>query len=672
LTDASEHFYSDDPEQGHSDVRTRLKDAAYFFLGNSMILAAVQHAPSGDGTPLGLLIMDPEKPGAKRASLTMDPHNGLESTRVHIQYKGRVHTASERIVTGWEKTSLRSVVKVRWRTSVFLVRERFSCPDHNIPRLIREVEIKSRVPQLVKAVFKTGISGQSVSWSLSLNERIPQRFFVIYELAEQGLQIKMQRVKPKISPKENSPENSMPARVFFHHPLMDLLFTSSRNQLTAVIAKSGKVDAGIWQHNRESVRDNAMIARGLLQAGQPRRTRIILDRLLREFVQADGSIVDSSQVQETDEAELDQNGILLHTVRQYYAWSGDLEWIKSHWKTIQALANFPLRKKFRHNPSGLLVNQREFWGRRRFHGIRRGMELACQVFVSVGLDAAAGLAGCVGDLESSRCWEAESRRLKHTVLEDSSYGLVHEGCLIKRRGIRGSVQNNIQMEKHDKKPLDVPLSQPGKHELNPDSVTALSIALGFISPESPLAQRTLDELEQLWNQAWAGGGYGRYNVHSEPDSPGPWPFASLFIARANLEAGNEQTAWKVLRWLNSLPGAMAGTWFEFYGPCLSPPFPQVGIPPWTWSEVLQFIVCHMIGIRPGLESLTIQPNLLPGIHEIQANFPLRKRRLALNIIRSGEKTRIISNTGFEMLDGGGVVFDYGKEDIRIKINLPER
>lgn len=671
MIDAGEHFYADDPQEGHPDVKTRLKDAAYFFLGNGTILAAVQHAPAGEGTSLGLLIMDPDAPGLKRAALTMDPHSGLESTRVQIQYQGRNHTASERIVTGWEKTSLRSVVRVRWRTPVFLVRERFSCPDHNVPRLIREVRIKSRMPQRVQAVFKTGIPGRSVSWSLSLNERVPQTFFVIYQLNEKGLQIKMQPDKPKSKPRKESPENPMPARVLFHHPLMDLFFSSARNQLTAVISKSGKADAGIWQDNRERVMNNAMIVRGLLQAGQPRRARIVLERLLSEFVRSDGSTADSGRDRFPAETGLDQNGVLLHTLWQYFSWTGDLEWVKAHWRTIRALANFPLRKKIRHRPSGLPANQREFWERHHFHGIQRGIELSCQVFVSVGLDAASGLAALAGDEKSSRRWKSEAGRLKRTVLEDSRFGLVHQGSFIKRRGIRGAVQNNIRMTKDADIPKDMPLSRPGKHELNPDSSTALPIALRFISPESPLAQRTLDDLEQLWNQDWTGGGYGRFHIHSEPDSPGPWPFASLFIARANLEAGNKKSAWKVLRWLNTMPGAAAGTWFEFYGSRPSPPFPQAGIPPWTWSEMLHFIVHHMLGIRPGLESLTIQPRLLPGIQEVQANFPLRKKRLTLNIVHSGDKTKIISNTGFEMPNGGQAVFDYGEEDIRIKIILPE-
>ena len=52
MIDVKEHIYTDDPKVGHVDVRTRMKDAIYFFLGNGLIQAAVQIAPSGEGSPL--------------------------------------------------------------------------------------------------------------------------------------------------------------------------------------------------------------------------------------------------------------------------------------------------------------------------------------------------------------------------------------------------------------------------------------------------------------------------------------------------------------------------------------------------------------------------------------------------------------------------------------------
>jgi hypothetical protein len=60
MINVQEHFYDDDPSIGPPDVRTVLRGVNYFFLGNGLIQAAVQLAPQGEGTPLGLLIMDPE------------------------------------------------------------------------------------------------------------------------------------------------------------------------------------------------------------------------------------------------------------------------------------------------------------------------------------------------------------------------------------------------------------------------------------------------------------------------------------------------------------------------------------------------------------------------------------------------------------------------------------
>ncbi|MGD2123137.1 MAG: hypothetical protein PVJ76_15395, partial [Gemmatimonadota bacterium] len=70
--EVEEHFYRDDPSEGHPDVRTRLSDTDYFFLGNEHIQAAVQVCRSGEGTPLGFLVMDPTRFGPKRAALTLD------------------------------------------------------------------------------------------------------------------------------------------------------------------------------------------------------------------------------------------------------------------------------------------------------------------------------------------------------------------------------------------------------------------------------------------------------------------------------------------------------------------------------------------------------------------------------------------------------------------------
>ena len=101
-------------------------------------------------------------------------------------------------------------------------------------------------------------------------------------------------------------------------------------------------------------------------------------------------------------------------------------------------------------------------------------------------------------------------------------------------------------------------------------------------------------------------------MSSEPDSPGGWPFASLFVARAAVEAGLGDRAWRVIDWLGRVAGAAAGSWFEFYGERLSPPFPQVGIIPWTWAEMLAFGCEQVLGIRHEAGGLHVPPTPAAG------------------------------------------------------------
>jgi hypothetical protein len=84
-----EHFYADDPAHGPGDARTTLRDVDYFFLGNGLIQAAVQVAPAGDATPVGLLLMDPERFGPKRAALSFDPEAGIAATSLTLIDRGR-------------------------------------------------------------------------------------------------------------------------------------------------------------------------------------------------------------------------------------------------------------------------------------------------------------------------------------------------------------------------------------------------------------------------------------------------------------------------------------------------------------------------------------------------------------------------------------------------------
>lgn len=255
---------------------------------------------------------------------------------------------------------------------------------------------------------------------------------------------------------------------------------------------------------------------------------------------------------------------------------------------------------------------------------------------------------------------------------DPQYRLVDRRGFIKRRKIDGSVQEFINPLPEAQLPAGVPLAVGENHLLNPDASAALPVALGFVSPELPVVSATMSSLEILWNQTWEHGGYGRYHVSSEPDSPGPWSFPSLFIARACVETENLSNVWRILRWLNSVPGARAGSWFEFYGHRVSPPFPQVCIVPWTWAEMLILLIQHVVGIQPQEKYLRIRPRLLPGTKKIQASFPFKESRVNLEIKKgSREKSYGVRSSGRIIHSSEKEAhISYSKKELWIEVSQP--
>lgn len=640
--DVKEHEYADDPSRGHPDVRTNLPGTEYFFLGNGLIQAALQISAERRATPLGLLIMDPETLGPKRACLSLDSERGLAGTALTI-ISGRDRVAARHgrvLALRTEKEGI-PAVEASWSAAGFRVTESFFCPDRTRPRLIRTVRVLNTSRAARGLRLETGVKAAILSRTVRVSPGEERSFSIEYSLAGRGRAMTARCAWSE----QASPSPSAKAfwggaaQIRFHHPLLDHLFAAARHQLPAVVAGSGKLDGSIWQYNLEWVRDQAFVGEALASLGFPGTARSIFARIFDRSVAEDGSPFDSSRRRSPDECEFDQNGVLLSTLDAYASWSGDEDFLRSRWTRIRRVAEFPLRPEFRHRPSGLLHNRREFWERHSAHGIEDGVELAHPLFLARGLGSAAGIARVLGKRREAERWLRAGWRLRRAAFENGPFGLIEGGRLIKRRLVSGDVQREIVPEPNDLPPIPVPLFQPGRHLLDPDTSTALPIALGFLPPRGGTAKRTLDDLETLWNQRWTGGGYGRYHVSSEPDSPGPWPFASLFVARALFEAENDQKVWRVLNWLGRVPGGKSGSWFEFYGPRPVPPCPQVGIIPWTWAEIVFLLIRHMLGVRPALDGLLLRPRLLAGIDRVDAELPMRGRVLKLEVERGGPKTR---------------------------------
>jgi hypothetical protein len=191
----------------------------------------------------------------------------------------------------------------------------------------------------------------------------------------------------------------------------------------------------------------------------------------------------------------------------------------------------------------------------------------------------------------------------------------------------------------------------------------------MVSPTDAVAGNTLRWVEQLWNQRWQFGGYSRYNVSSEPDPPAPWPLASTLIARAYAEVGDSDKVWRVIRWLRNIQGGLSGGWFERCGPSITPPAPPVCVIGWTWAEIVNLLVSHILGARPGLETLVIRPKLLDGIDEMSGTFSAQTLTVDVVLHRSKEKPRALVNGKPYILEGSLLSLPFPKGKERIKVEM---
>jgi hypothetical protein len=675
--EVGEHFYADDPRRVPQDGRTNLPGAEYYFLGNGLIQAAVQVCSGKKGTPLGLLLMDPERFGPKSRAFSFDPASGLRSTLLETELGGRVFTAVPgRIGAKWSDLEGIPAVEIKWENRHLSISEVFYCPDREEPRIIRTVTIRNRCKGKVAIILRTGIRDNILLRRSELPGCGERRFHLEYRLSG-----KPDRRRVEVTWRR-TPRVSDTARRFWRRaarfrsssPLLDHFFAASLFQLPAVSAASGKLDGSIWQYNREWTRDLSMAAIALTLSGRFEQARRALNRALSRFISAAGDTLDSSERRPPEECELDQNGALLFALETYLLWSGDDTLLRQYWPKIKAAAEFPLQKIFRHAPSGLLHNRREFWERHAAHGIKDGLELAHQVWVSMGLSAASRMALLIEKQREAVRWESEARRLKKAVLSDERFALIQDGAFIKRRKATGEVQEEILPRAVSGLPAGMPLFSPGRHLLNPDTSTVLPLAWEFIPPRCRLAEKTLRRIETLWNQRWKGGGYGRYHVTSEPDSPGPWPFPSLFVARAYLEAGLDGRVWRVIRWLGRAKGGRSGSWFEFYGRRPVPPYPQVGIVPWNWVEMLILFIHHLAGIRPEHSSFRLRPRLLSGLAWHRCDLRLRGSRVTVHsrLPRPGEKPGFVVDGRVHPYSEEGLVLPYPRKEMHIIARIPRR
>ena len=688
------------------DFRTNNPGLEYYLLGNGKVLCAIQTSPSAEsGTHCGLLFMSSEHFARKMSTYLFHPERGLQNTRFTAIVDGKGYTPEfEKSTVRWEYPDRVPTIVMEWQAGTCTVREELMCPSEDAA-LVRTVTIEN------KGLSSVNVSGVILLYpnlmffdDYHVDRKLGTLKAMGYETMElfclgdatagdRHLSVKFGDI-PAAGKKSSSvvltldvpraqfEKKGLPAmmketRKYWsqravletNHDGLNHLFNSSLRGLRAAVARSGKMDAGIWQYNFEWVRDQSMITIGSVLAGHTDVAAISLRRIFDRSIDEEGRARDASRQRPAETAELDQNGQLLYALWTYWIWTGDHSILKQYWPKIRAVANYVLKPEFLDPATGLVKNSREFWERDPAFGVKEGYEHTYQVWNIVGLQAAADLARQMKDKASAKHWTDASATMKKSFLHHPKYSFVDNGKFIKRRLLNGDVQRTFEPPNRKSMPPGVPLNVEKVSYCDPDAGSVYPMVLGVIDPKDPISIKTLESMEELWNERWTTGGYARYNVTSEPDSPGAWPFPTMLIVRAYFESGNDEKVWRGLDWLLNAPGGKAGAWFECYADRPVPPLPPLGIVPWTWAEISMFVVHHLIGVRPNANELVIHPRLLKGLSVVKASIMLRGHTLELTVQKSEKEPSALVNGKNVPLVNGQLKLPLPTQGMKIIMNV---
>jgi len=699
---------AENPEQQkiHPDFQSNIEGTEYYFIGNGLILAAIQSVrTSTDGTHCGLLLMSPEHFGRKMSTYLYHPERGLLFSRSLVTIDKKVYAPNpQESKLYWEYQHDVPTIVIEWKAGSCTVREELFCPAYDAA-IIRKMAVRNDSTTEVEASFMAWLYPNLMFFDeyhvdrsrMTLTARGYQTLCLFTDTdamaGSRNLNIQLGRLAAgetktstvfltlNFSREEFEKKNQQAmisetqqywhARASFHskNPLLDHIFSASKTGIRSAIARSGKMDGSIWQYNMEWVRDQSMVACAAAMSGFTDISAALNRRMLAKSVDDTGMTVESSRFVPPETIELDQNGELLYSLYTHWVWTGDDSILREYWPKIKNVAEYVLQPMFLNPETGLVKNSREYWERDPGFGVKEGYENSYQLWNIVGLEKASIMAGYMNDKGLANQWMAASAKMNRSFVSHPKYSLVEDGRFIKRRLVSGEQQTRFEPPNRAAMPPGMPLNVENINYCDPDTSSVLPIVYGVVDPTSPLAKQTLASMEVLWNQRWKTGGYSRYHVSSEPDSPGPWPFATMFVARAYLEAGDHEKVWRALDWLGQVQGGKAGAWFECYGQRPTPPLPPLGIVVWTWAEILMFLIDHMLGVRPEPQKLRIRPRLLDGLGKVDATVVLQSNRVALTIEKTSKEKFALIDGVKKKLDKGVLEIPIPRRDVDIKLHI---
>ncbi len=449
-----------------------------------------------------------------------------------------------------------------------------------------------------------------------------------------------------------------------------------RSGLHASVAKSGRMNAGIWGYNSEWVRDSSGACVGATLSGQHEIARSMLRRLLEDLVDDDGMTFGEARFYSRDEAELDQNGELLYAVWQYWVHSRDDAFIRDHWDRIKAVAELPIQPDFWVEEAQMVQSTRDIRERDLSrHGLEPGFDLGHQMWVTVGLAKAADIAEALEESDASTRWRSKSNAIWDAVLSHPKFALIEDDYFMFRRTLDGAFQRHAKASVYIHRPSAEPMTQMyprnlyRESELEPSAFEAWPIALGLVDPQSTLAHRTLTRMEALWNDEWDFGGYGLQNANSEISKAGAWFMSFYMITQAAVEAEHWDTVKRNLEWVMNTQDGRGYMWWEYRD---ADPDRQIdhGVIPWlSFGEAATLLVRNILGFQPLPDGILIRPRLVPGTGTVSASLRIGGHTLNVTINNGGRDVvrATIDGEPHPIGSSDGLLLSVPEADARVEI-----
>ncbi len=590
----------------HNDARQRIPDTSYFVLGNGHIHAVVQVSADEEASQTALMLNPPGQAARpKQEWLNFDPEHGFSSTRLVISTAETELRADGRTCTRrWVQNEGIPTVEISWSGPLISVRERFFCPDRTKPQILRELRLTNPNKKRVTIEMSTG--NGVIHERMRLDGYARKRLTIRYRLTDDGaIEMGLTNWSSPLIADVRTWDSLLQCYCFDDR--FARAITAARTQLGAQLSADGAGDARLWSREPERNGGSAALLRGLLVSGYHGTARSLLKSGLEALAHS---------LQSDSRPAVLEAAAWLSAARAYALWTGDSATLEDCRPQLLPAAEYLARSA----PENLFKSEAPAAGGNYWCADTAEHGVAVALQAATALRDAAELPMAGNGSPDAAAWQQTAQTIEAQCREQ-----------LRELSAAEAVATTATHEEPEQNAAAEPSLAP---EVRWNLLFAASVAQSRELNNSITGRRIFSRLQNLWNQTYSGGGYGRFDVAFETEAGGGRPLCSLWMAQAAMELGQTTEVQRTLEWLLATESA-AGTWFETY-----PPAPQRGqeradssdaLDPVAWAALLHLFIHHVFGIRPDGSGVRIKPRPISGCEEVRISIPIRNCVLVLII-----------------------------------------